>query len=262
MSKKSKQPMDIDNKQTLKDIYRLNRYALDERFVIRDGKTHKCAIICPGGGYGMVCSFIEGTPIAKDLNRYGISAIIVYYRVRKKAKFPNPQDDLARAVKEIHERKDELHLDMDGYSIWGSSAGGHLVGSFGTRLMGYKKYQLPKPGLLVCSYPVVSLESSVTHQGTRDNLIGKNACHEEELLKSVHTNIDASFPPTFVWCGNADQTVPMTNTELLRDALEKNRIPYRCHIYEGVDHGVGPGRGTEAEGWIDDAVSFWKQQLV
>ena len=81
---KRKQPVDLDRKQTLKDVYRQNQYKLDDRFVLRDGKTHKCAIICPGGGYGMVCSFIEGTPIARRLNAMGISAFIVYYRVRKK----------------------------------------------------------------------------------------------------------------------------------------------------------------------------------
>lgn len=88
---KSKQPVDLDRKQTLKDVYRPNQYKLDDRFVLHDGETHKCAIICPGGGYGMVCSFIEGTPIARRLNAMGISAFIVYYRVRKKALYPNPQ---------------------------------------------------------------------------------------------------------------------------------------------------------------------------
>lgn len=256
MAKKEQNP-DIDNKQTLKDIYRRNRYKLDERFVIKDGKKHKCAIICPGGGYSMVCSFIEGTPFARKLNEKGISAIIVYYRVRNKAMYPNPQDDLARAVKEIHERADELNLDMNGYSVWGSSAGGHLVGSFGTTSMGYVKYGLPKPGALILVYPVISLEKELTHEGTRDNLIGKKAGRDDELKYSVYTNVDKNYPPTFVWCGLADTTVPPVNTELMRKSLETNNIPYRCKTYEGVEHGVGPGTGTKAQGWIDDAVDFW-----
>lgn len=87
---------DLDKSQRLKNILRPNRYKLDDRFVIRDGKTHPFAVVCPGGGYGMVCSFI-----ARRLNEQGISAFIVYYRVRKKARYPNLQDDLARAVSEI-----------------------------------------------------------------------------------------------------------------------------------------------------------------
>lgn len=249
--------IDVDSKQSLKDVCRRNQYAIDDRFVIRDGKIHKCAIICPGGGYGMVCSSIEGVPIARKLNELGISALIVYYRVRKKAHFPNPQDDLARAVREIHEKSGDYHLDMSDYSIWGSSAGGHLVGTFGTSTMGYKKYHLPKPGALILIYPVTSLEKEITHAGTRKYLIGKDASHEEELRRSVYTNVDKDFPPTFVWCGDADSTVPKVNTELMVQVLEKNNVEHESRIYPGVEHGVGPATGTAAEGWIDEAVRFW-----
>ena len=76
--------IDLDKRQTLRDVYRPNRYALDTRFVLRDGGTHPFAVICPGGAYQVVCSYIEGTPIARRLNELGISAFIVYYRVRKR----------------------------------------------------------------------------------------------------------------------------------------------------------------------------------
>lgn len=256
--KKKEKNADIDSRQSLKDIFRRNRYALDDRFVIRDGKKHLCAVICPGGGYGMVCSFIEGVPVARKLNELGISAVIVYYRVREKASFPNPQDDLARAVREIHENSEKYNLDMKNYSVWGSSAGGHLVGTFGTASMGYAHYQLPKPGALILSYPVISLESEVAHSGTREVLIGKDASKEEEILRSVYTNVDEQYPPTFVWCGDADSTVPIVNTQLMEKALEEKKIPHVCRIFPGVEHGVGPGTGTSAEGWINQAVDFWK----
>ena len=109
---------DIDQRQTLKDIYRPNRYALDTRFVLRDGRTYPFAVICPGGGYSVVCSFIEGTPIARRLNERGISAFIVYYRVRRKARYPHPQDDLARAVGEILRRAEEYRVETENYSVW------------------------------------------------------------------------------------------------------------------------------------------------
>lgn len=253
-----KQKIDIDEIQKRKDLYRVNQYEIDERFVIRDGKKHKCAIICPGGGYSKVCSYVEGTPFARKLNEKGISAIIVYYRVREKATFPNPQDDLARAVQEVFERKDELNLDMDGYSVWGSSAGGHLAGTFGTTAMGYAKYNLPKPGSIVLIYPVISLEKEITHEGTRNNLIGEDASRDDEWKHSVHSNVDANYPPTFIWCGDSDMSVPLVNTELMRKALESHGIYHVCKIYEGVGHGVGLATGTTAEGWVDEAIAFMK----
>ena len=109
---------DNDKKQQIRDNFLArNRYALDLRFVLRDGKKHPAAILIPGGAYRAVCSFIEGVPIARKLNEKGISAIILYYRVRRKASYPAPMDDLARAVRECLEKADELGLDMDSYSV-------------------------------------------------------------------------------------------------------------------------------------------------
>jgi len=253
-------PPDFDPEQAPLDFQHANGYELDTRFVINDGEKHPCAIVCPGGGYNLVCSFIEGTPIARKLNEKGISAVIVYYRVKEQALFPNPQDDLARAVKEVHDRAEELHLDMSDYSVWGSSAGGHLAASFGTTSMGYGKYGLPKPAAMVLIYPVITLEASLTHMGTRENLLGKDATEEAAREKSIHCNVNENYPDTFIWCGTADSTVPPKNTELMRDALAAAGIRHQCRMYEGVEHGVGPGTGTTAVHWMDEAVQFWLAQ--
>ena len=37
-------------------------------------------------------------------------------------------------------------------------------------------------------------------------------------------------------------------------------VPVARHIYPGVDHGIGPGTGTAAQGWIDQAARFWLEQ--
>lgn len=75
--------------QAARDFWRPNRYSLKE-YVIRDGKKHPFAIICPGGAYSMVCSFVEGLPYAKRLNEQGYSAFVLYYRCRKKPGIPLP----------------------------------------------------------------------------------------------------------------------------------------------------------------------------
>ena len=253
-------PVDLDQKQSLKDIFRLNRYRLDDRFVLRDGKKHPFAVVCPGGGYGMVCSFIEGTPIARRLNEHGISVFIVYYRVRGKARFPHPQDDLARAVGEILRQSEEYGVETGNYSVWGASAGGHLAASFGTESMGYGKYGLPRPGAIVLSYPVISMQPALVHGDTHDNLLGKHAIRSQETAASIDEQVTAAYPPCYIWCGEADQTVSPDNTRRMAAALEAAGVPFRCEIFPGVDHGVGPASGTAAEGWIDRAVSFWNGQ--
>ena len=257
----AQRPIDLDTKQSLQDVFFTpNRYRLDERFVLHDGKRHPVAVIVPGGGYWMVCSFIEGAPVARKLNELGVSAFIVYYRTKKKAHYPAPQEDLARAIREILSKAETYHLDVENYSIWGSSAGGHLAASFGTEAMGYSRFDLPKPGALILSYPVISMRRELTHEGTHDNLLGKEATLAEESSASVDEQVSANYPPTYLWCGDADSTVPPENTKRMAAALEKAGVPCRCEIFPGVDHGVGPGTGTAAEGWIKKAVAFWEEQ--
>lgn len=256
-----KRPVDVDVRQSVKDIFLAkNEYRLVDDYVIRDGKKHPFAILCPGGGYWMVSSFIEGIPIAKKLNEKGISAFIVYYRLKKKALYPAPLDDLARAVKEIFDQADRYNLDTENYSVWGASAGGHLAACFGTEAIGYKKYALPKPGAEILAYPVISMLPELTHRGSHDYFLGKHASYAQEMLTSVELQVTANYPPTFIWCGDADETVSTENTRRMAEALKTFEVPFQCEIFPGAGHGIGPGTGTSAEGWIDQAVAFWQSE--
>lgn len=243
--------------QAFRDITRKNQFEI-KKFILNDGKKHPFAVICPGGGYSAVCSFVEGKPFAKKLNKMGYSAFVVYYRVREEAHFPAPQDDLARAVQEILAHAQEWNLETEGYSVWGSSAGGHLAGTFGTEALGYVKYGLPKPGAMVLVYPVVTM-TMATHGGSRENLLGAEPTEEMIRLCSVEQQVTENYPPTFVWCGDADQTVNPENSRMLERALLEKGVPCQRKEYPGVDHGVGLGKGTSSEGWIEDAVAFWEK---
>jgi len=237
--------------QAASDFWRPNRYGL-KPYLIKDGEKHPFAVICPGGAYSMVCSFVEGKPIAEALNRKGFNAFVVYYRTRKKAGFPNPQEDLKYAVDEIIESADKWNIDIKGWSLWGSSAGGHLAASYCA-----EEWCQPKPAVLILSYPVISMGEK-THSETRRNLLGENPdCSMIERL-SVEKHITTGFPPTFVWSGTADKDVDPANSRLLADALNHAGIVHRAEEYEGIGHGVGLAKGTEAEVWFDHAVEFWK----
>ena len=243
--------------QARSDYWHRNEYEL-KPFLVRDGKKHPFALICPGGGYGMVCSFIEGVPYARMLNERGYSAFVLYYHVKKKAKYPAPQNDVAQAVNEIFARAEEWNIDTKGYSVWGSSAGGHLAASFGTETMGYKKYGLAKPGALVLVYPVITM-GSLTHEGSCDNLLGKQCAPEMIEKTSVEKHITQDYPPTFLWCGDADHTVDPKNSEMMDEALTRAGVVHEFVEYPGVDHGVGLGQGLVCEPWFERAVSFWEE---
>ena len=234
------------------DFWRPNRAEL-RPYLLDDGKTHPVAVICPGGGYRMVCSFVEGLPFAKALNALGYHAFVVYYRVGRKALYPAPQRDLARAIRTLHEHAEDWHLDLAGYSLWGSSAGAHLTASFCA-----KNRSLPQPGALILTYPVVTM-GDLTHEGSRRNLLGANPTPAQVRALSVEQQVTPGYPPTYLWCGEDDHTVDPENSRMLADALKAAGVPYRFDTYPGIDHGVGLGR-AEGIDWFENAVEFWEEQ--
>ena len=239
--------------QAAHDFWRPNRYGL-KPYLVNDGKKHPFAVICPGGGYSMVCSFVEGKPFAQALNERGYHAFVVYYRVKRKALYPAPHDDLERAIREIFAHREEWKLDTADWSLWGSSAGGHLAASFCL-----EERSVPRPSTLVLSYPVITMTHR-THSGSRDWLIGKVPDPALIDALSVEKHVTVAYPPTYVWNGTADELVDPMNSQMLATALAEAGIPCRYERFEGVGHGVGLARGTAAEPWFDYALDFWQQQ--
>lgn len=239
--------------QRISDFHRPNSYAL-KPYLVNDGRCHPFAVICPGGGYSAVCSFVEGRPFAEALNKLGYHAFVVYYRTKSKALYPNPHEDLKRAIEEVFAHAREWKLDTDCWSIWGSSAGGHLVASYCTQKRG-----TPEPSAVVLIYPVITM-GEYTHKGSRNNLLGKNAREDMIEMLSAEKHVTSDYPPTFVWYGTADETVAPLNTKMFAQALEEASVPHKVEEYEGIGHGAGLAKGTVAEDWFKHAVNFWIEQ--
>lgn len=229
-------------------------YELHEH-VLRDGRRHPFAVICPGGGYSVVADDTEGRPYAERLNELGCSAFVVHYRCQKAARFPAPQEDLSRAIHDIFSRADRLGLDTRTYSIWGSSAGGHLAASVCTREIG-ELLDVPRPCALVLAYPVVTMGRE-GHDGTRENHLGWSPVPELLALTSIERLVGPDFPPTFVWCGSDDASVDPENSRMLARALQRENVPCEFREYAGVGHAVGLGEGLPCQGWLQDAAAFW-----
>lgn len=230
--------------------YKLTPYLLENR--------SKFALILPGGGYFMVAEDTEGEAYARALNEKGYSAFVLRYRVRRKGRYPAPQEDLARAVQYILDNADELNIDPEGWSLWGSSAGGHLAAGFGTKKLGYELYNLPKPSSIILAYPVITM-GVLRHGGSAMNLLGPFRSRYIERKLSIENHVDMDYPSTFLWCSKTDEIVNWRNSFLLAHELQVNRVPYVFKRYQTGHHGSGLSEGTEPEGWFDEAVAFWEE---
>ena len=213
-------------------------------------------LICPGGGYYMVASFIEGVPVARYFQKEGYNAFVLRYRIKDKAHYPHPLEDIAHALRDI---RDIYCLSLDNYALCGFSAGGHMSALFGTSKYGYKFYNLPKPSLLMLIYPVISLEREYTHKNTRKYFAGEED-YEALEIGNVYRYVDKDYPRTFIWRGNNDKSVKPINSDLLVSELQKNNIEYDYYQYNKAPHGIGLGKNTDAEGWPKNALEFWKKK--
>jgi acetyl esterase/lipase len=161
-----------------------------------------------------------------------------------------PLNDVRQALALLRQRSAEWNLDPARLGVLGFSAGGHLAASALT-LLGPDR---PAFGGLI--YPVISMRTGITHDGSRDNLLGPNPAEELVDHYSLELQVDASTPPTFLAHAADDGAVPVQNSLLFHQAMIAHGVRGELHVYERGGHGFGiRGKGTEG-GWMD-AFNAW-----
>jgi acetyl esterase/lipase len=89
-------------------------------------------LICPGGGFRLLVFKAEGIDPAKFLNKLGITAIILKYRLPREPNSPyslniQPAEDAYRAMRLVRSHAKEWKIDTDRLGMLGFSAGGEVV---------------------------------------------------------------------------------------------------------------------------------------
>lgn len=219
-------------------------------------------LICAGGAYQVVCSFAEAFPLAARLNELGYNAFVLSYRIMESAHYPKPVDDMAQAIKFIQEHASQFHVAKEHYAVAGFSAGGHLAAEWGTENLGYKNYQLPKPGALFLAYAAIDkslfmIETFSHHIGKL--VLGVNFGPKELDAVNVPEHMGADYPPFFMWQCKDDPVLSGRDMDLMKEAAEKAGVPYELLTIEKGGHGLGLGLGSPAEGWLEQAVNFWEK---
>lgn len=238
----------------IKKIY-LNNDNKDPRAMyFKNDKSDKIAILTPGGAYANVCSFIEGVPVAIELYKRGFNVFILHYRVG--VKLPAPLDDVASLYRYIMKNYPELNINET--LLLGCSAGGHLAGMYGTKEVGYKSYNLPKPKYICLVYPVVSMNDEYTHDFSRLIALGENPSQELKDKYSLEKQIDSDYPMTYLWQGDEDAEVKVENSKILNEALNKAKVPHLYHLIAHGKHAVGLGINTPAEPWFKEMLNYFK----
>lgn len=180
-------------------------------------------VVAPGGGHSQLVIDKEGYDIADWLNKNGIAAFVLKYRLAraKDSHYTvegNALPDAARAMRIVRSRSQEWGVKPDRIGFMGFSAGGEVAALIETRFdAGNDGAADPidrassRPDFAVVVYP-----------GFRPGVI----------------TVPKDAPPTFLVCSDDDRSHVVTTVNLYLD-LEKQGVSSEMHIYASGGHGFG-----------------------
>lgn len=186
-------------------------------------------LICAGGGFVYVGSIHEGFPYAEAMNRNGLNAFVLQYRVSGGGR--TAMTDMAEGLHYIITHAKELGVSETKYALMGSSAGARMAAVMGD------------VGLEAYGFSDKSKASAVL------------------MAYTGYSDVSYNDPPTFMVQGTNDYIAPVRVVDWRMRAMKELGIEVEYMRVEGMPHGFGLGTKTAAEGWVDRAAAFFKRQL-
>ncbi|MBB3219238.1 alpha/beta hydrolase [Pseudoduganella umbonata] len=186
-------------------------------------------IVVPGGGHRMLVFQNEGMAAAKNLNRVGVTAFVLKYRLARDGDSGYTIEghgaaDLRRAVRWVRTRAAEYGIDPARVGVMGFSAGGELVSLVADN---------PEPAGFVA----------------RDAVDRASARPDFQVLVypgplGVPARAVKGAPPAFLVAGSRD-TCCMPPTVALYQQLVAAGVSAELHLYADTDHAFNVGQRGE-----------------
>lgn len=246
--------------------------ALEVFLPSKQNATGKAVVICPGGSYQGLAYDLEGTDIAKSLCAKGIAAFVLKYRLPTSGSSQEgckiPLQDAQRAMRIVRHNSKTWNIAKSQIGIMGFSAGGHLASTVGTHFDAKESSIFDKvdtlsakPDFMALIYPVITMKSGYTHEGSRNNLIGETPVKDLIDYYSNEGHVNKNTSPAFIVHASDDSSVNVMNSILFYQALEKAGVAAELHIYPEGGHGFGLAIGQNyLKTWIERFVE-WLNQL-
>ncbi|MDO3644755.1 GDSL-type esterase/lipase family protein [Mucilaginibacter sp. L3T2-6] len=210
-------------------------------------------IICPGGGFFILSMDSEGVDVAKWLNKKGIAAFVLKYRLGQSST-DKPVEELAgkmfqsnfpdmmkpiiplavadgrAAIKYVRTHAGEFNISPSRVGIMGFSAGGTVTAS-----AAFNYTPENRPDFVAPIYPYMP----------------------PELIKTV----PADAPPMFICVASDDQFGLVPHSQALYNKWQENKHIAELHIYEKGGHGFGMHKQSiPTDTWIDRFGDWLGQQ--
>jgi len=207
--------------------------------------TGASVVIFPGGSYAGLSFEYEGTQQANYFIDHGIAAFVVKYRIPSDAtmidKSIGPLQDAQQAMRFARRHAAEWNLDPRRIGVIGFSAGGHLASTLATH------FETPhidnpdridlRPDFLVLVYPVISMDTKITHMDSRKGLLGVNPSDAQIRMFSNELHVTQDTPPTLILHAADDRLVDVDNSVVFFEALRHAGVPVEARLFQKGQHG-------------------------
>lgn len=202
------------------------------------------------------------------LGRLGYACVASEYRLSGEATWPAQLHDSKAALRWMRANATRLGIDPSRIAVSGNSAGAHLsLMVAGTPNLPEFEGEGGNPGVdtsvaaSVAIYAPVQLGGPAALSQAVSALMGPNPSASALAGASPLTHAKASFPPTLLLHGNADDLVPANASLDMYRALVKAGAPAELHIYAGQPHAfdAAPAFGRQCAAIMD---LFLKRYVV
>lgn len=226
---------------------KLDQPALTIHLPREDLATGCGVIVNPGGGYRILASDHEGLQVAKALNRVGIAAFVLRYRVGPTYHTDVSLLDGLRAVRYVRHHCAVFGVQRVG--MLGFSAGGHLTVAVGTQ---------GDDGDPSASDPIDRQSSQLDFLAPIYAVTnGLKLGHRADEYTPADTRVNATTPPTFLVHTHEDDIVSPEQSVLFYEALRRAGVQAELHIFGYGEHGVGLAPGDPDVAHWFDALRRW-----
>ncbi|MGR5063519.1 alpha/beta hydrolase [Photobacterium sp. DNB22_13_2] len=225
-------------------------------FTIESESPAPALVFYFGGGWagGNPAQF---APYARELQNAGIASMLVDYRVRNRHNTGVAEaiSDAKSAMNWLYNNAERYHIDKNKIGVAGASAGGQLAAA---------TVLLPDYGDMSFDPAILVLFNPVTIMAPEPNLYQPTHWTEEWTRSPLITlspfhHLSSSLPPTVIYHGTEDKTVPISTAEAFCHKATSHQQECRIVPYQGKGHGFFNGRKYQ-EKIIGDLLPFLDQQ--
>ncbi len=238
-----------------------------------DGPWPATMYVHGGGWVGGDKSGGAGQRLIEPLRRQGFLVTSINYRLSPDHQFPAHIEDVKCAVRYLRANAATYNLDPERIGAFGGSAGGHLVALLGTSdpsagLEGsgeHLEYSSRVQAVVDLFGPTDSLAFCIPSK--LEPVFGASSCDAEIITNaSPITHINQDDPPFLILHGDKDNVVPLSQSEILHEALISAGLESTLVVVENAGHGfsrVGDGELNPDLRTISKMViDFFDQHLI